>query len=56
MAGIGLIGAAAGVVLGYGLARAVRRNIRGIQVRIRDAADQGKSGKKRYRLWSVVQA
>lgn len=38
MAGIGLIGALAGVVLGYGLARAVRRSIRGVQVRIRDAA------------------
>lgn len=42
MAGIGLIGALAGVVLGYGLARAVRRSIRGVQVRIRDAA--GKLG------------
>ncbi len=38
MAGIGLLGALAGVVLGYGLARAVRRSIRGVQVRIRDAA------------------
>lgn len=38
MAGIGLLGGTAGVVLGYGLARAVRRSIRGIQVRIRDAA------------------
>ncbi len=38
MAGIGLLGATAGVVLGYGLARAVRRSIRGVQVRIRDAA------------------
>jgi two-component system sensor histidine kinase HydH len=38
MAGIGLIGALAGVVLGYGLARAVKRSIRGVQVRVRDAA------------------
>jgi two-component system, NtrC family, sensor histidine kinase HydH len=38
MAGIGMIGALAGVVLGYGLSRAVRRSIRGVQVRIRDAA------------------
>jgi signal transduction histidine kinase len=40
MAGIGLLGATAGVVLGYGLARVVRRSIRGIQVRLRDAAGQ----------------
>jgi signal transduction histidine kinase len=40
MAGIGLLGALAGVVLGYGLARAVRRSIRGVQVRIRNAAGQ----------------
>lgn len=42
MAVIGLIGALAGVVLGYGLARAVKRSIRGVQVRIRDAT--GKLG------------
>ena len=35
---IGLLGALAGVILGYGLARAVRRSIRGVQVRVRDAA------------------
>ncbi len=38
MAGIGTLGAAAGVVLGFGISGAVKRNVRGIQVRIRDAA------------------
>jgi two-component system, NtrC family, sensor histidine kinase HydH len=35
---IGLLGSVAGVVLGYGLARAVRRSLKGVQLRIRDAA------------------
>ena len=38
MAGIGLLGATAGIVLGFGISGAVKRNIRGLQVRIRDAA------------------
>ncbi len=38
MAGIGFLGALAGVVLGFGISGAVKRNIRGLQVRIRDAA------------------
>ena len=38
MAGIGTLGAAAGVVLGFGISGAVKRNVRGLQVRIRDAA------------------
>ncbi len=38
MGGIGTLGAAAGVVLGFGIAGAVKRNVRGVQVRIRDAA------------------
>ena len=36
--GIGLLGSVAGVVLGYGLARAVRQSLRRVQLRIRDAA------------------
>ncbi len=35
---IGLLGAVAGVVLGYGLARAVRQSLKSVQLRIRDAA------------------
>ncbi len=38
MGGIGTLGAAAGVVLGFGIAGAVKRNVRGLQIRIRDAA------------------
>ena len=38
MAGIGFLGATAGIVLGFGISGAVNRNIRSLQVRIRDAA------------------
>ncbi len=38
MAGIVLLGATAGIVLGFGISGAVNRNIRSLQVRIRDAA------------------
>ncbi len=38
MAGIGFLGALAGVTLGFGISGAVKRNVRGVQVRIRDAA------------------
>lgn len=39
MAGIGGLGALAGIVLGFGVAGAVKKNIRSLQIRIRDAAD-----------------
>ena len=38
MAGIGVLGAAAGVIFGFGISGAVKRNVRGLQVRIRYAA------------------
>ncbi len=38
MAGIGILGAVAGVIFGFGVSGAVKRNVRGLQVRIRYAA------------------
>lgn len=38
MAGVGLLGGVAGLVLGFGLARGLSRSIRRLQVRVRDAA------------------
>lgn len=38
MAGVGALGAFAGLVLGYGVARGLSRSIHRLQVRIRDAA------------------
>ena len=40
LAGVGGVGALAGVILGYGVARSLRRSIYQLSVRIRDAADR----------------
>jgi signal transduction histidine kinase len=40
LAGVGSVGAFAGVLLGYGMARGLRRSIYQLSVRIRDAADR----------------
>ncbi len=44
MGGVGLLGAGAGLVLGYGVARGLSRSIHHLQVRVQDAA--GKIGPK----------
>lgn len=49
VAGVGIVGALAGVVLGYGVARWIRRSIHRLSVRVRDAA-----GKLRQDLATVV--
>jgi signal transduction histidine kinase len=49
VAGIGLVGSLAGVLLGYGVARWIRRSIHKLSVRVRDAA-----GKLRQDLGTVV--
>jgi signal transduction histidine kinase len=49
VAGIGLVGSLAGVLLGYGVARAIRRSIHKLSVRVRDAA-----GKLRRDVGTVV--
>lgn len=40
MAGMGIVGAAAGVVLGYGVARWLRKSIHQLRVRVQDAVDK----------------
>jgi two-component system, NtrC family, sensor histidine kinase HydH len=40
LAGVGLFGSLAGVLLGYGVARGLRRSIYQLSVRVRDAADK----------------
>lgn len=40
MAGLGLVGATAGVLMGYGLARWLRKSIHQLRIRVQDAADK----------------